>query len=781
MALVAWYPLNEDLRNNGDSNFDLTSRYGIGYVSGKLGKSAAIDYNPLQANNSPFKNTTTYSICGWIYLDLLGLTQTIICSRTTIGYGLALFVLTSNKIRIDASIDKNSFQWTTDYVFEAGKWTHFTVTNDNGKLSYYINGELKQTHIITSTTQYIGDYMTIGASSESNTVLGNNNFFKGRMNDLRIYDHALSQSEVQEIYRSLILKYSFDTPIEDQNIGVAVVTNVTPNLNGQDNQCPIIGKLLYNKNYFVENNYFTISFDLTIKDIGAVEGLESSGSMGLQDFCYIGGTQKWNTMIKSDNELYGRNSRIGKIFEPTSNDIDLAKDGTYHFSRTYKLVNASQYTSDFNFQIRCNYLLAGVASVSNFKVVLGKKEILSDGTDEVLYDESGFRHNAKVIGSTNFLPALCYSTESKIGEGCYQSMTKTSSGDDIYGIIQTLNTFDEIPEMSISFWLYVPETDNNTEDNTILGCSANAENYGIWIRRNDLTLSLTLYHVTVSLSNLQRNMWHYIVVTAQKQGDFKVYLNGELKSSKSNISGMNWENAYLTIGDLRNGRGLDLDGKIDDLKIYATILDEEYIKKEYKERTKIDNNGNIYCNELIEINDDNNIFSFNNITNYRELPNIEESFFDKNSLLITSTEGTESARYFRVRMKFSAGTYKVFRTYNIIGDNYTNTTGRFHISKIDWSQNFIELYPNDYYGTITFTEDTDVYVTFVASENDSNTDKITVQFALYIYADETSQQEETKVLSNGQLKTYILNEKNENIAKIYNKQKAIQTETLYEY
>ena len=217
------------------------------------------------------------------------------------------------------------------------------------------------------------------------------------------------------------------------------------------------------------------------------------------------------------------------------------------------------------------------------------------------------------------------------------------------------------------------------------------------------------------------------------------------------------------------------------MKIYATILDEEYIKKEYKERTKIDNNGNIYCNELIEINDDNNIFSFNNITNYRELPNIEESFFDKNSLLITSTEGTESARYFRVRMKFSAGTYKVFRTYNIIGDNYTNTTGRFHISKIDWSQNFIELYPNDYYGTITFTEDTDVYVTFVASENDSNTDKITVQFALYIYADETSQQEETKVLSNGQLKTYILNEKNENIAKIYNKQKAIQTETLYEY
>lgn len=752
----------------------------MSYVLGKLGKSAVVSSNSLQANSSPFKNTTTYSVCGWIYLDSLGVTHTIICSRTDIGYGLSIFIVTSNKLRIDASIDTTSLQWTTDYSFKAGEWTHFAVVNDDGKLSYYINGEFKQAKTVTSTTQHIGNYMTIGASSENNTVLGNNNYFKGKMNDLRIYDHALSQSEIQEIYRSLILKYSFDTPIEDQNIGTAVVTNVTPNLNGQDNQCPIIGKILYNKDYFVENNYFTISFDLTIKDIGAVEGLESSGSMGLQEFSYIGGTQKWNTMIKSDNELYGRNSRIGKIFEPTSNDIDLAKNGTYHFSRTYKLVNASQYTLDFNFQIRCNYLLAGVASVSNFKVVLGKKEILSDGTDGVLYDESGFGHNAKVIGSTNFLPALYYSTESKIGEGCYQSITRTGSGDETYGVIQTLNTFDEIPEMSISFWLYVPETDNNTEDNTILGCSANAENYGIWIRRNDTFLTFTLYHTSLPPIDLQRNEWQYIVITAQKQGDFKVYLNGELKSSKSNISRTDWEDAYLTIGDLRNGRGLDLDGKIDDLKIYATILDEIYIKKMYQERVKVDNNGNMSCGELIEVKD-NNIFSFDNVTNYRELPNIKDAFFDNNSLIITSTNGAENPRYFRVRMRFSAGTYKVFRIYNIIGDNYTNTTGRFFISKIDWSQNFVMLNRNDNYKTMTLAEDTDTYITFVASEKDSNVDEITVQFLIYIYSDSNQEIQETKIFENGEIKTYNLKETNEKQAKIYNKQKTVQAETLYEY
>ena len=319
MALVAWYPLNGDLRNNGDSSFDLvSSKYTVSYDSGKLGKSAVINPNSLQANNSPFKNTTTYSICGWICLDSSGVTHTIICSRTTIGYGLSIFILGSNKLKIDASIDLDSLQWTTDYSFKAGELTHFAVVNDDGKLSYYINGEFKQTKTVTSTTQHIGNYMTIGASSESNTVLGNDNYFKGKINDLRIYDHALSQSEVQEIYRSLILKYSFDTPVEDPKISTVTRTDISSLLNGKENQCFIIGDIEYDKDYIVENNYVTISFDLNIKDIETVE--ENRGILTLQSRSVINGSSKWGTLVKTSNELYGRSGalriyrRNGKLY-----------------------------------------------------------------------------------------------------------------------------------------------------------------------------------------------------------------------------------------------------------------------------------------------------------------------------------------------------------------------------------------------------------------------------------------------------------------------------------
>lgn len=277
------------------------------------------------------------------------------------------------------------------------------------------------------------------------------------------------------------------------------------------------------------------------------------------------------------------------------------RNGLYHIERCYKIVDASQYSQNVSVEIRSDYLTNGSIMISNFKAVLGKKEIISDGTDGILYDESGFGHNAKVSGSTNFLPALYYSTDSKIGEGCYQSRTKTDNGENTYGLIKTSEIFYEIPEISIAFWLYVPESDNNTGDNTIIGCSANAENYGIWIRRKDVSLTVNLYHISLSSQiKLKRNAWQYIVVTAQKQGDLKIYIDGELSAEKHNISGIDWEDAYFTIGDLRNERGLSFDGKIDDLKVYATILNEDYIKNEYKERAKVDNVGNFYCKYISE-------------------------------------------------------------------------------------------------------------------------------------------------------------------------------------
>ena len=596
--MIAWYPFNGNISNNGDENFDLeSSTPNLNYSLGKIGNSITFNGNYLKAKKSPFKNTTTYSICGWVYLDNIEDTQTIICSRNGIGFGLSIFVIGS-KLRFDASVDGNPSQWTTNYIFEAKKWTHFVVENDNGKLCYYINGEKQQqTKTITPTTEYIGNYMSIGASSGNETWIGNGNFLKGMINDLRIYDNILSQSEIQDIYHTLITKYTFDTPTENPMISTAGTENISYLLNGEVNQCSTIGQIAYNKNYFVDNNYFTVSFDLTIKDV--ISNDSNSGYISLQEHTAINGAEKWNTIMNTDYEINKKSNRFGNFLG--DKEVLLSTNGTYHFVRTYKLKNTSIYSSVVYVQVRCDYLNGGTMFVSNFKVNLGKKEILSDGTEGILYDESGHGYNCQLIGNSSTLYPLLYSTESKIGEGCYQSVTKVENEDSFYRAFEGLTQFYVVPEISISFWLYVPETDNNTEDNSILGCSADYSNYGIWIRRNGTALHVTIYNV--ALENpiiLTRGKWQYIVVTAQKQGGIKVYLDGVLYSSKNNISGVNWENAFLIIGDIRKNRVLSFDGKIDDLRIYATILDDNFIKKLFREREKIDKMNNFYCNQITE-------------------------------------------------------------------------------------------------------------------------------------------------------------------------------------
>jgi hypothetical protein len=70
---------------------------------------------------------------------------------------------------------------------------HLTATYDGttGDLRFFVNGEETESkQIVTNTTQtsvYIGGFIT-------------NHFFSGLLDDLRIYNRAFSESEVQELY-----------------------------------------------------------------------------------------------------------------------------------------------------------------------------------------------------------------------------------------------------------------------------------------------------------------------------------------------------------------------------------------------------------------------------------------------------------------------------------------------------------------------------------------------------------------------------------------------------
>lgn len=99
------------------------------------------------------------------------------------------------------------YSWgKSSFTYDLNKWNHLVMTRTTSETKYYLNGELKLTG--SAGTIPNGDYF-VGAwktSAQQN--------YKGKINDVRIYDHCLSPQEVKEISKGLVLHY----PLSDSNI-----------------------------------------------------------------------------------------------------------------------------------------------------------------------------------------------------------------------------------------------------------------------------------------------------------------------------------------------------------------------------------------------------------------------------------------------------------------------------------------------------------------------------------------------------------------------------------
>ena len=77
------------------------------------------------------------------------------------------------------------------------EWHHLSATRQNGSVELFINGGMK-TQGTNASTGNNNLSLCIGASNTSiNTFLYH---FKGLIDDVRIYDRALSAEEVQALY-----------------------------------------------------------------------------------------------------------------------------------------------------------------------------------------------------------------------------------------------------------------------------------------------------------------------------------------------------------------------------------------------------------------------------------------------------------------------------------------------------------------------------------------------------------------------------------------------------
>lgn len=174
------------------------------WVAGHIG--GALDFDGNNDNvESPdaddLDNTNALTITAWAYpTNLNGNPQAIISKRIYFpndnSYGI--FFYTANRLNVD--IDSNNDRFSSNTIFSDNQWYHIAVVFDGTqtagqRVRIYVNGALDITGAESSSV--LPNYSSPIKIGQLN---GNNgSFFEGRLDDIRIYNRVLSNTEIQTL------------------------------------------------------------------------------------------------------------------------------------------------------------------------------------------------------------------------------------------------------------------------------------------------------------------------------------------------------------------------------------------------------------------------------------------------------------------------------------------------------------------------------------------------------------------------------------------------------
>lgn len=202
--------------------------------------------NYVLSNNKVFRGSS-FTIATWIKMSDTSEIGTLISCRDAVQCGVSIFYIdngTYKNWRFDSGT-KDTDQWKTGISIDANKWYHVAFVKDyNAKKKYmYLNGELVKSCDSTTEVTTLGTHLSVGASQENGSNLAN--YFKGNINDLRIYNTALSANEINKIYQ---------TPIQISNNGDLFCKEIIEDESSNLNFCSNGNiKILDNKDVEIEN------------------------------------------------------------------------------------------------------------------------------------------------------------------------------------------------------------------------------------------------------------------------------------------------------------------------------------------------------------------------------------------------------------------------------------------------------------------------------------------------------------------------------------------------
>jgi len=248
-GLVAYYPFNGNA-NDESGNGNHGTVYGATLTEDRFGNTDSAysfdginDY--MEINNFSL-SYDSITILAWVFLKSHSSCCPKIIGTRYSNYAFQLEIFSNNKIMWDCATQSQRLE-TDENVMELGDWYLITATYDGANSHIYYDSNRVASRTATGSIELLNAVIRIGVE-----VHANEDYWDGYMDDIRIYNRALSNSEIQQLYNegksSLTLfpfsgkiatTSGFDLTLIVQTPTLSVV-GITAILDGSDVSNPVL-------------------------------------------------------------------------------------------------------------------------------------------------------------------------------------------------------------------------------------------------------------------------------------------------------------------------------------------------------------------------------------------------------------------------------------------------------------------------------------------------------------------------------------------------------------
>lgn len=552
MSLVHWWPLNGDTQDQvGDASLIGTATFNS---PGKIGSCAQQHSARLTASTTSLTDLTSFSIAMWVKLsniastawyDLFGFTvkngDTVDSMRAEVtANGGSNFLVFCNNI-------SGSSGGYAGFSLSKDVWTHLIFIKQNGGVSTYINGVL-------SNTSILNNFMDTYATGEFH--IGDSNFYAS-YNDVRIYNHVLSQAEIKELSKGLVLHYTFDSAALESTtnllpLGQQTQSNTAATIEVTEG---LVNGATYTLSTYVTrdptctstNPRLTLRFFYSDGTNTATSKYNDGGASypkdGVERYYYITATANPSkTLVKVGGWLLDHSSGAGKQMTATRSQLEIKDHPTL-------------YTPDT------------------------RPAILSNNT-------------GIIIGNNIDTANTVYSPDAAIGNGALKCSNTC---------LRTPITGDITQGVTISCWV----KGSIPTDSRVVFADYNSKlAFGFFNNGQAIITCAGYGHKCVTdIKTPWTDGWNHIVVRRDSAGAVKCFLN----SSELALGGsQEWSHSVTTfsIGSRNNGTWTSyFNGLVDDVRVYHTALSDNDIKELYGSRWASNKVGQVFSNAINEAQD----------------------------------------------------------------------------------------------------------------------------------------------------------------------------------